>query len=740
MKKLILSLLALFVISVGFAQTPISEVQGEQDASPMEGQTVTIKGIVTGSGDAAPGYFIQDGDGPWSGIYIYDPARSPKPAIGDEVELTGEVSEYYTLTEISNLTDFNILSSGNTLPSPIEIATGDDLEMYEGVLVSVKNATCTAASLGYGEWEINDGSGAIVVNDFFYAFTPTEGLAYDVTGPLDFSFDFFKIEPRFPEDIQINAALYFTQEPYQTHDLSKNSITIAWETNIASISKIEYGLTEALELGSLDGTSATTNHEITINGLNAGELYYVKAYSVVDEESTPAEIKAYTTVSNSSGQINVCFTNPQYAMLTGESNVLAPSDLSTGSIADTIVSYINKATQTLDIAIYDVHNHATQSDNTNQKIFDAIKAKANAGIKVRLITDDESTDDFFTELMTNANVMWGNSDGIMHHKFVVVDAASEKNSWLVSGSTNWTYNNLVMDANNLIAIQDQSLAKAYTAEFNEMWGGPQDNPDYTKSKFGLYKTNNTPHLFEIGGKNIELYFSPSDKTESKIIEAIENANYEIAFSIMAFTSDGIGAALIDAYDRGVVIKGVIDYVEYSGSEYERLFNHGLDVIDYANPDGESWPDNITIHHKFIVTDYNHPDSDPTLVTGTHNWSASAESRNDENTLVIHDAELAALYAYETDYIYSVGTATGINETVFRKGMVFPNPAAEKLHIRTEETVSKYAIINQTGAIVLKGILPVSDESIDISELPQGMYLINYRVENGKNYSSLFIKK
>ena len=52
--------------------------------------------------------------------------------------------------------------------------------------------------------------------------------------------------------------------------------------------------------------------------------------------------------------------------------------------------------------------------------------------------------------------------GIMHNKFIIVDAGSVNNSWILSGSTNWTNpSNLFNDYNNLIFIQDQSLAVIY---------------------------------------------------------------------------------------------------------------------------------------------------------------------------------------------------------------------------------------------------------------------------------------
>lgn len=741
MFKSTIILISLLASLNAFGQTTIKAIQGEQEDSPYDGQEVTIKGIVTGASPSAPGYFVQDDYGAWSGIYVYDPKRDPMPAIGDEILITGAVSEYYNLTEISSLSSFEVISSNNPLPEAIEISSGESmLEKYEGVLVKVLNATCTNKSLGYGEWEINDGSGAIVINDFFYAFTPDEGVSYSVCGPLDYSFEAFKIEPRTADDITINAPVFFTQEPKQVQ-LAKSSITVQWETNTGASSVVQYGKTSDLEMGTIQLNEQNTLHKITIDGLEAGELYYLYCYSVLDNDTTPSYLRSYTTVSNSSGTMNIVFTIPEYKLLVGNVNDEQQLKSATFSMADTIASYINKANSTLDIAIYDVINHAPQSDQSNQKIFDAILAKAASGVQVRLITDDTSTDPFFTELLKDGHVMWGNTDAIMHNKFIVVDAQSETNSWVITGSTNWTYNNLVMDANNLLAIQDRSLAKAYTVEFNEMWGGPQNEPNYSTGKFGNQKSNNTPHQFLINEIPVELYFSPSDKTENQIIKAIESADYEILFNILAFTSDPIRIALIEAHNRGVVVKGVIDYVEYSGSEFDALLEAGIDVLDYRNHTGLSWPEDVTIHHKFMVIDYMHVDSDPLLVTGTHNWSASAESRNDENTLIIHNMDIAQLYMAEAENVYMMSNpSSAVKDLLNKQPSVYPNPANNWINVYFDEPVKSIQLMNINGQslnmlVDIEGKL----QTFNTSRLKPGTYILIVTDQKNRQYQRRFVK-
>ncbi|MBN1217961.1 MAG: ExeM/NucH family extracellular endonuclease, partial [Anaerolineae bacterium] len=181
----------------------IQEIQFTTDPagnSPYAGLKVTTEGVVTAI--FADGVFIQDGSGPWSGLYLYKPDGSP--SIGDRVQVTGNVQEYYSLTEIAFGGTVTVLSSGNELPTPDLLSSGvvSD-EQWESVLVRVESVEVTNDNLGYGEWEVDDGSGGVRVDDLgSYGYIPQTGDLLDfVQGPLNYTFDDFKIEPRYNDDI-----------------------------------------------------------------------------------------------------------------------------------------------------------------------------------------------------------------------------------------------------------------------------------------------------------------------------------------------------------------------------------------------------------------------------------------------------------------------------------------------------------------------------------------------------------
>jgi predicted extracellular nuclease len=146
------------------AVTLIHAIQGSGTASPLDGNRVTIEGVVVGdfqdgSGTHGnlSGFFVQEEDSDADtdsstseGILVYD-GRAPaiNVAVGDKVKISGTVTEYYGVTEINALTLVSVISSGNTIPTatilnmPLTTVTTNsagnfivNLEHVEGMLVS----------------------------------------------------------------------------------------------------------------------------------------------------------------------------------------------------------------------------------------------------------------------------------------------------------------------------------------------------------------------------------------------------------------------------------------------------------------------------------------------------------------------------------------------------------------------------------------------------------------------------
>ncbi len=140
--------------------------------------------------------------------------------------------------------------------------------------------------------------------------------------------------------------------------------------------------------------------------------------------------------------------------------------------------------------------------------------------------------------------------------------------------------------------------------------------------------------------SIDVYFSRVNDPEGAIIEELDKARKTIDVAMYYFTDRDLANTVIDAHDRGVRVRIYLDKgqkeAKYSKSRY--LAKHGVSIRYSSNP--------YLMHHKFCVID------NKVVVTGSYNWTASAGKRNNENLLVIHDAEVAQEYSAEYDLLWN----------------------------------------------------------------------------------------
>ena len=109
------------------------------------------------------------------------------------------------------------------------------------------------------------------------------------------------------------------------------------------------------------------------------------------------------------------------------------------------------------------------------------------------------------------------------------------------------------------------------------------------------------------------------------------------------TRDPIGDVLVSKAASGVTVSGIFDAVGATNaySQDEKLCTAGLPIK--VETFGSK------VHHKCAVSDINGPD--PRVITGSYNWTSAGAERNDENTLIIHDAATAQAYYQEYLRLY-----------------------------------------------------------------------------------------
>lgn len=141
--------------------TRIHDVQGNGNASPIAGATVTVEAIVIGdyqgpSASELQGFFLQEEDADVDadpatseGIFIFCSACPTNVAVGDRVRVTGTVSEFFNMTQITATTAGSVViqTSSNPMPTATTIdlpVTAPDInafyEQFEGMLVTFSDA------------------------------------------------------------------------------------------------------------------------------------------------------------------------------------------------------------------------------------------------------------------------------------------------------------------------------------------------------------------------------------------------------------------------------------------------------------------------------------------------------------------------------------------------------------------------------------------------------------------------
>ena len=129
----------------------------------------------------------------------------------------------------------------------------------------------------------------------------------------------------------------------------------------------------------------------------------------------------------------------------------------------------------------------------------------------------------------------------------------------------------------------------------------------------------------------EVYFSLSDNPQKAIIQNINRAEAFINIAMYTFTDQEIALSLANAQERGIKIRVYLDrsQIESTYSISRPLVQKGIKVKISTN--------NYIMHNKFAIID------NRLLLTGSYNWTASANSRNDENLMVIDDPEIIAIF-------------------------------------------------------------------------------------------------
>jgi phosphatidylserine/phosphatidylglycerophosphate/cardiolipin synthase-like enzyme len=287
----------------------------------------------------------------------------------------------------------------------------------------------------------------------------------------------------------------------------------------------------------------------------------------------------------------------------------------TGGVDGPLVEALDAARLSIDVAAYSLGLNSVRN---------ALLGAHDRGVTVRIVMETGNMDRSDPQIMMEAGIpiVGDNSNGLMHNKFIVIDRAEV---WL--GSMNFTDSGTYEDNNNLMRIHSTDMAENFIKEFEEM---------FVENSFGENVAPETPHpTVTIDETRIDVFFSPDDGVLNALIPLLNGAEQSIQFLAFSFTSNELGDIVRAQAQEGLTVAGVMDEEQISsnqGTEFDPFQQAELEVL-IDGIDGQ-------MHHKLFIVD------ERIVAFGSYNFSKSAEERNDENLLIVYDADIAKQFMLE----------------------------------------------------------------------------------------------
>lgn len=358
-----------------------------------------------------------------------------------------------------------------------------------------------------------------------------------------------------------------------------------------------------------------------LTGRDPGGVFGTGTPTAIVATQTSPVVIAPTAANASGAWWEVYFTDPI--------NISDPANWQ-GSIEGRLIEKINAAKTSIHIASFEF-------DLT--PVAEALIAAKQRGVDVRWVTDDEHGLEADVEpghgqfaMLQNAGieVRSDTRSALMHNKFWIFDGQIV---W--TGSTNITENGIFDQDNNTVVIQSPELAAIYEREFQEMWDG----------QFGPRSPSTLDQqIAMVNGSRIVVVFTSEDPAlENAIVPIVKSATKSVRFLTFSFTDFPLADAMSQRWKAGVDVAGVFEKVgsETEASELRTLMCRSVPV----KQDGNSG----FLHHKLIVVD------ERIVITGSMNYSTNAEENNDENVIIIDNADIARLYLQEFDRVWKLAS-------------------------------------------------------------------------------------
>jgi phosphatidylserine/phosphatidylglycerophosphate/cardiolipin synthase-like enzyme len=272
-----------------------------------------------------------------------------------------------------------------------------------------------------------------------------------------------------------------------------------------------------------------------------------------------------------------------------------------------------------------------------------------------------------------------------HNKFAVVCDSQQKPTAALSGSTNWSPTGVCTQINNIMLFDDPGVANIFMQQWNRLRDAGNDTPKDLVAANSQVKSAKT----STAGVNVWFTKSSAEQEMDAANKLIAGAQQGIIFLMFQPGGSSMLDAIVkqQATNKNLFVKGVIstaDSKQLNKAQVTLVQRAGQQVQQFriVQPQGlhgvGKWAAEVMrgqflhqigfaiVHSKVIIIDPN--GDNPIVITGSHNFSASASQKNDENMVIIQgDRALAKAYAVQVQSVFDHYNFRAVAKTMQEEG-------------------------------------------------------------------------
>ena len=291
---------------------------------------------------------------------------------------------------------------------------------------------------------------------------------------------------------------------------------------------------------------------------------------------------------------------------------------------------------------------------------DFVSKLVQLGNRLKIIIDDSSTHGAVNSAESQAagrliqsagskNVQRQHMGELQHNKTIAVSGKVQK---ALGGSTNFSWRGWFVQNNNAVIVQGAEAVKLFFAAFDNMWSHPNKPAGFAGTDSAVWNDLRLPSV------KAKISFSPHN-AHNALLQDISND--------IETTTSSLFYSLAFLYQTPGPIRDAI--TDIAGND--EIFVYGISDknvggLDIQKPDGNApiaFPaallnnipepfkqetkggSGVTMHHKFVVIDFDQPNA--RVYMGSYNFSSSADVKNGENLMMIQDRKVAVSYMIES---------------------------------------------------------------------------------------------